>query len=523
MKPSDVLRKQIQYYSYALSAILLILYGKTIGNNGLAYLAMGIEVVSIFYIFIGDGVSDIYSKMLRFRRQKKQFYGALAVKKRIAICQIVLGAVFFLVTLFGADKLSCVLFHTDKAAILIRILCPLLILRMLSSLYNGYFQSFGFQFPVILVSVARPILFLIFANILSDKLLQYGDKVSALLKNKDFYGMYGAIGLTLSILISEIILFLISAVFYLLNNHNYDKEKAKEGFMKSEPIPETLGNYAYQITPNVFFGIIKKLLILFPFIMLADNEMRGIFYGKYLMICCIPVFFVCSRFALLHSKIKSACHNRNMQLISEYIKVGIQYTWVIGLLATALIAILTPQICGSLWPGESNTVSLLQKGAFLILPVLMLIYLSMVHMSQNRRFECFLALIVTVILFVISSKIIYAKNPTVDGLMTAAIISLYIGMLLLGVITVFMYCRNMEYVPIFFLPLLCISISGVVIILISKLLSPHIGNAVCFVVCMILGMVLYWGALGILRVFTELEIEKIYGKVGRKILTILFH
>lgn len=522
MKPSDVLRKQIQYYSYAVSAILLIFYGKSIGNNGLAYFAMGIEVIAVFYMFIGDGVSEIYSKMLRFRRKRKQFYGAFGVKKRIAICQIIMGLVFCVLTLLFADKISLFLFHSENAAVLIRILSPLLIIRMLSSLYFGYFQSFGFQFPVMLVSFIRPLFFFVFGKIFCDKMLNYGEKVSALLKNDDFYGMYGAVGLTLGILISEIIIVLILAFFYLFNDRNYDKQKAKEGIMKSEPVMETLGNFAYQMTPTVFFGVVKRIMILMPFILLADNEIRGIYYGKYLVICCIPIFFVCARFAYIHSRIMGACRNRNIQLINEYIQVGLQYTWVVGLLVTALTAILAPQLVTAIWEQDSISVSILQKGAFLILPTLMIIFLALIHMTQNRRVECFLTLVVTTVLFVVASKIIYAKNTTLDGLLTAAVISLYIGMILMAIVTVFMYLRSLEYVPVFLMPLLCISISGVVIVLISKLLSPHIGNTLCFIICLVLGTVIYLGTLGIFRAFTEMEIEKIYGKLGKRILTIIF-
>ena len=114
MKPTDVLRKQIQYYSYAISAILLLFYGKAIGNNGLAYLAMGVEVIAIFYMFIVDGVADIYSKMLRFRRQKKQFYGAFAVKKRIAVLQLILGIVFLLFVFLFAEHLSIFLLRSSN-------------------------------------------------------------------------------------------------------------------------------------------------------------------------------------------------------------------------------------------------------------------------------------------------------------------------------------------------------------------------------------------------------------------------
>lgn len=522
MKPTDVLRKQIQYYSYAISAILLLFFGKAIGNNGLAYLAMGVEVIAIFYMFIGDGVADIYSKMLRFRRQKKQFYGAFAVKKRIAVLQLILGIVFFLFVFLFAEHLSIFLFHSERGAILIRILSPLLVIRTFISIFAGYFQSFHYQVPVILVSMVRPLFFLIFANIFTDRMTDYGEKVSELLRDTDYYGMYGAVGLTCGILISELILFVIMLVFYLLNDRNYDKNKAKEGFLKSEPVAETLGNYAYQMTPGIWFGLFKRILILLPFLLLSDINVRGIYYGKFLVICSIPFFFVCARFVLIHSRITGAYRNRNNHLVNEFIQVGLQYTWAVGLLISAVLAILAPQLAGAIWEMPTNIINMLQKGSFLILPALMIVFLSIVHMAQNRRLECFITLGISAVLYIILCNVLFTKNASIEGLLTAALISLYVGMVLMTVITVFMYCKNIEYISIFILPLFCISISGLVIILISKLLSPHIGNTICFIICLVLGIVIYLGGLGIFKAFSELEMDKLYGKFGKKILSLIF-
>ena len=52
MNLAEIRKRQIQYYAYVVMAIIFLMLGKTIGNNGLAYVAIAIETISVFMILV---------------------------------------------------------------------------------------------------------------------------------------------------------------------------------------------------------------------------------------------------------------------------------------------------------------------------------------------------------------------------------------------------------------------------------------------------------------------------------------
>ena len=81
MNQVEVLRKQIQYYSYIFSAVVLLILGQIIGDNGLAYLAIGLETVGLFAVLLGENVADVFGRMIRFRRKRELFQEVVNLKK----------------------------------------------------------------------------------------------------------------------------------------------------------------------------------------------------------------------------------------------------------------------------------------------------------------------------------------------------------------------------------------------------------------------------------------------------------
>ena len=113
MNLADIRKRQIQYYAYVVMAIIFLMLGKTIGNNGLAYVAVAIETISVFMIFIGDTIADTYAKMIRIRRKRKLHHDVIAIRKRVFFIQIILGMFLFIsVLLFIIVVLIAILFAT---------------------------------------------------------------------------------------------------------------------------------------------------------------------------------------------------------------------------------------------------------------------------------------------------------------------------------------------------------------------------------------------------------------------------
>lgn len=523
MNQVEVLRKQIQYYSYVFGAIILLMFGQMIGNNGVAYLAIAMETIGLFMVLLGDNVAEVFGKMLRFRRKRKQFNDALVVKKRIMILQLILGAVCFAAVFLLADVIAGKVFQIPNAALIIRVLSPVLFLRMLSTLFVGYFQGSGAQMPAVFSSVLRQVLFLILGKMFCSATLEYGDKVAALLKNDDFYGMYGAVGLALSIVVSEVVILIALVIFYFISDRNYDKKRCEEGLLKAERVQDTLQGFYGLGAVGMGYAFFKRFFVLAALVLLVSLDDMGIYYGKYLLLCAIPVLMVGARYYVLYARLVSTIKNKNGRYVREKIQIGLQYAWSVGILVVVLMAVLAPQIVNAYFAEDAILLSMLQGGSLLILAVILLTYMIMVHSAHKKKLVSLLTLLGSAVLFVVLAILLGGKMESgALAAVYAGVISLYAAVIVLGAITISQYRMQLEYVPVFIMPLVCVGIVGVIVLLMSKLLAPHIGNGVTCWLGVLLGVVLYLVALGFCRVFSENEIEQLYGKIGKRILSVIF-
>lgn len=523
MNQVEVLRKQIQYYSYVAGVIIPLLFGGMVGNNGIAYLAIAVETMGIFMVILGDNVAEVYGKMLRFRRKRKQYNDALVVKKRITGLQMILGLVCFLLVFLGADVIAGAIFKIPNAAILIRIVSPILFLRMFSSLLVGYFQGAGAQMPAVFSSVLRQVLFLILGKLFCSGFLTYGGKVSALLKNDDFYGMYGACGLACSMVMSELVILTALVIFYFLSDRNYDKKRCETGLHKAERLQDTLQGFYGLAAPGMGFDLLKHLFTLTALVLLVNLEDMGIYYGKYLVICAIPVLMACARYYVLYARLISAIKNKSGRQVREKIQLGLQYSWSTGIWAVVLIAVLAPHIVNTFFAENQVLINVLRSGSLLILAVNIFCYFAMVHSAHKKKLVSILVLAGSFLLFVILGNVLIIKmDSQLLALIYAGLISFYAGAIALGVITLNKYHVKADYIPTFIMPLVCVGVIGIIVLVFGNLLAPHIGTGVTFWLGLLLGTILYLVTLGFCKVFSENDIEQIYGDLGKRLLSVIF-
>ena len=189
-----------------------------------------------------------------------------------------------------------------------------------------------------------------------------------------------------------------------------------------------------------------------------------------------------------------------------------------------MLAVLAPQLVNAYFVEDSTILTpMLQHGAILIIGVALFAYLCVVHVAHNKIRSCMLTMVVSSVLFVLLGCFMAGRlESRALAVVYAGEIALVIGAVVLGMITVNQYRLQPEYVPMFVLPLICVGVAGVIVLLLGNLLTPHIGDSVYLKLGALLGIVLYVVFLGICRVFSEKEIEQLYGKYGKMILSTIF-
>lgn len=523
MNQAEVKRKQIQFYSYALCMIVLLYFERLLGSNGLAYFVVGFVTVSFFLQFVSGVASDALGRMLRFRRKRDMYMNAHVVRKRIQNVFLIISILCFVLVMLLADVLATKVFGVPNAGLIIRILAPVLLLRMLVSFWQGYFQSYGSQLQTMFGCILRPVLYFLLGNAFCNKRLEYGLKVSALLKNDDFGGMYAAIGLAEAVIITELVIFVVLLVFYFMSDRKNDKSKSKEGRQSLESLSESLGSFARQAGPGIGMGLLGFFWLAIWLMFLESKEQIGVFGGMFMTLITFCALLMGARYFLIYAKVVHAVKGEHNRHIRDMMQIGLKYAWCFGILLCMLIAVLAPQLAHTFFAGNEIVVGFLQKGSLLLPAVMLLSYWILIHAVHKKYFTVFIVMVADLILFVLLSVFMKGRmEDKVSALMFAGIIALAVACIVLGMLTINTYRLQIEYIITFVLPLACVGMVGLLLMAATKLLTPHIGNEVCFYVCAVLGYVIYLVLLGVCRVFTEQDVNHLYGKFGKKCLSVIF-
>ncbi len=523
MKQGEVLRRQVQYYSYIFGIIILLMYSHIIGNNGLAYLAISMETIGMFMVLVGENSANSFAKMIRFRRKKELYNDVVNLKKSILIFQFVIGVFCFGVVFLLAEQIASVLFQVPNAAFIIRVLSPVILLHTAVSLLTGYFQSFGAQMPVIASCIIRQVLFFVLGKIFCVKCYDYGVKVAGLLQNEDFKGMYAAVGLCIGMLVSELVILIALFIFYMLSDPSYDRKKSRESSHKPVSMRNNILNFFQINSRGLGISFLKRALSCSCLILFVQIDNIGVFYGKYLAVCAIPVLLFAARYSLLYHRLTMNIKGKNQRQVKDSLISGLQYAWCGGLFATVMVSVMAPQIVGTFFAKEALLVEVLQNGAILIIGVSVLCYLCMIHIAHKRYGGPLVALLSSVVLFVTMGNLMVLKmEDSLIAVVYSLELAICITTLVFIIYTVNRFRIRPDFIPMFIMPLICSGAVGLILLLFSKILSPHIGDGVCFWMALMVGTILYLVLLGFFRVFNENDVDTLYAETGKRILSVIF-
>jgi len=214
MNQVEVKRQQIQLCSYVLGFISIWILGKSVGDNGIAYLAMALQGFYILWCITGKYVAESLGRMLRSKSIRGQYKNGAKMRRNIMLQQCVCGFLGSIVFLACTGLLSERLFRMPYSRFLMLLLAPVIFIKTVSAVLTGYFQGNGSELPTAVSAILRQILFLGFAILFGNMLKEYGQKVSALLKQDAFTSMYGGVGIVLAILLTELLLTLFLFLVY---------------------------------------------------------------------------------------------------------------------------------------------------------------------------------------------------------------------------------------------------------------------------------------------------------------------
>lgn len=411
--------------------------------------------------------------------------------------------------------------------------------------------------PLLVSAVLRQGFFLVFGALFGRRLTDYGNKVSNLLKNSCYSGMYGAMGVAVGILITEALVLLFLIIIYLGSDRKSDEQRSQEGLRRTESMGDTI---------RVFYGalwqgICTALLVLLPVVLGTASFLRrvsrldaavstlvpaidaaasaledtaplaelaadatvagfGSLFGKCFPLCAVFVLILAARCFPVYGRLYGAIRREDVRYTRDVVSAGLHYVWTVGLYFAVTMMVMAPQLAAGFFPGREEGVDgMLRIGGVMVLLVGLVVLFSLILLAHGERYILMGMLGIWMVLVILLQNVFvksshYSVTGVLSGTLTATLI-------LLAGLVAFCFWQgriNTEYIRVLGIPLAGAGIMGLAMMLATKLLGAHMGNVAAVVVAALLGIVVYGVILVVTKNIREYEISVLYGKGARKLL-----
>lgn len=553
MNQMDIKRKQLVCYTYIIGIIGMMGMGRLLGDDGLACLAVAMEGISFFSLLVTFGASDVIARMQKNRRNKGQYKGVARMRKQLLVTQGVTGILLTVFFLLATDLLAEKIFRVPYSVSAMKILAPVIVFQSFQAVLLGYFLGRGSQMPFLVSAVMRQGFFMVFGSVFGKRFADYGAKVSGLLKNSRYGGMYGAMGVALGMLITEVLVLLFLFIIYMGSDRKADEQKSQEGLRRTESTADILTVFygsrwqgmcmvlpvllAVAIGAVMYLGSVSKLFSdvsalvqaaepggeMVPLAGLGVDEAiagYGSFFGKCFLLCAVFVLIMAARCFSVYGRLGVAIRREDIRYCRDVASSGLHYVWVVGLYITVTMAVMAPQMAAGFFPGRDAGVDvMLRFGGILVLLAALAVVFSVILVAHGEWIILMGMLGIWLILDLILQRVfVKISQYSVTGILIGAMVAT--GILVAGLVA---YCIwreriHIEYIRILGIPLIGAGIMGLAMMLITKLLGAHMSQLMSLVVAALLGAIVYGAILVSTRNIRESEISILYGKQVRNLL-----
>lgn len=537
MNQVEVKRRQIQAFSYILGLVGLLALGKLLEDNGVAYIAAAYECFSLIWILTGKCSSDAMSKMLRVRNSKGQYKNIAKVRRRLMGIRVFMGILGAAVLAVGGFILIDDGFQMQNGAFLALVLVPAFLLRNINAGILGFFQGEGAELPTSVSSVLRAVFTIGFGFLFGILLKNYGVKVSALLLQSDFTGMYAAFGVAVAFSVAELFILLFLIVIYKGSSHN--AKAGADGGRAVDSVTGLTGILYSNMAGMILIMLLRELPVWLGLLFFRKNTasaaaavpdslaitLYGTYYGKYLALMFIAILIIDIMLISQSARVYALFRREDIKFARNSFQGGIHVAIIWGAYISVAFAALSGQIaeifCST---NTDNAASMLQGGSFLILFVVLADYFGRLLYLSDKKYMIYAGLGIMNIVFVIFATVfLNAADMGIMSLVFGGLIASAVLCGVLGFCALKSYGMGIDIVQNIGIPAGCACVSGLICLFLGKAVTPHLGNAVTVLLCIIVSLAVYLMLLLVTHNFHEHELRGIPGGRVIRALGQLFH
>lgn len=520
MSQAEKKRQQIELSSYVLGLINILIFGKMLGDEGIAFFVLGLESFFFVSIVTMGSLTDTLGRILRSRNQKGKYISVHHIRRGVLLLQgclgIISGVIFACCSGLIADKL----FGVRYCTYLLMLMAPMIGIRNISAILNGFFQGEGTELPRAVIAPLRQLMVLGFGNLFVKMMQEYGTKVANLLGDSSYIAMYGSLGIGIAMLLAEILVVLFLGLITLGNRKKLILRE--ERGMKQK---ESFAGIMRILYSSMGLGALIQIVGLLPLWMGAILYRRsitnvtgfaenyGVFAGKYLVICGVPVILISVLLITSGFRTVDAFRKEDYREAKRFFRGGIHAGMIHAIFWTVFVAVMAEHLIGMLSPQKGElAVQMLRYGSSVILFGTLLWYFVKQLLRMKKKYHVLGCLVFADLAFFVVYFVLKAKeNMGVMILIYSSLAALFVGC----VITGFVCCRilrcGIDWLRSVAIPAGASCLVGIVGMLMGNVLVPNFGNMVAVLLCFIVSVILYWVILIVFRCFGEQEVRYVPG------------
>ena len=514
--------------AYAVIVAYIICLGlriplcRIIGDEGVGLFAPAFEIFTLTTLLFSHGISKTLTGMLRYRVKREQYKSArrifdVAFKLSLFISVI---AAIILVVAAGFISDTLILEPMSKKAIMAT--APVIILAAIVNVFRGYFNGNGFGVLVVHSQYIEKIAMIILAVFGGRLMYDYGLKVSALLKQDAPAYAYAALGVMIGIMFSELVTLIYLLLVFAIYSGTWKKQISQDGTRRVESSGEVTASILSNSLPFALIVILFNSFMLIDqrFLNYCINHMMpgetraalwGAYYGKFAVLIGICAALVCMTLYGHIGKIASASEKEEYRMMRDRISDAVKTLCIFAIPITVFITVMADAFINGIYKGQNDTViSLVRQGGVIIFFYAAVYLFGQMMLKVQMVKEFLISFAISFVLHIAALFLmlkVYLMGT--EGIVYSVII--FIGVL--AVLCFVFITRNLKYrqdwlYSVLF-PALSACVSGLLVMLLKKLLLPVAGNILTLLVSAVVAAVLYILLLMILRVVNEAELSKL--------------
>lgn len=492
-----------------------------IGNKGNSYYSCAFEIYSMMLLISSYSLPLAVSKLVSARVAKGERKNAYRVFKGALVFAAVSGTLACLIIFFGAEKLT-ILMSTPLSVFALKVLAPTLIIVAVLGVFRGFFQGLGTMMPSATSQIIEQIVNAIMSVWAAYMLYHYGEKIGAVLGNKELYGAaYGAAGGTLGTGAGALAAFLFAVVLFFMYRPIFKRSMRRERRKKTESyqhivhvllltiIPVLLSTAIYNISSIIDQGIYKNIAVTMGESSEDIDEWWGIFSGKYKVLINVPLSIASSMAASCVPSLTAAFANRDKRLVNRKINASVRFIMVIAFPCAVGIGVLAAPILKLLRLSDASGMpeKMIMLGAVSILFYSLSTLSNALLQGINRMHvpvtNAAIALVLHIILLAV---LLYTTDFGIYSVVIANTFFALVMCILNGMALERYANYRQEIAKTFVIPGIASAVMGIVVFAVYKVCMLTGINSISTIVAIVVGAVVYGVVLLLLKGLDEEEI-----------------